>query len=146
MTRIFCGIYWHHGLRAAFCPIPHRSAQSPHRCTQVRTGPQVRLGGARVRKKTAPEVPKSPKPNRTGCNTHPHSFIHTPSGGWTFSRKLGPLLLLLLLLAAACSKPSKWSTASLRWLGVSDVRSRSCLSIAALSTACAFMIEHKFVG
>ena len=92
MTQIFCGIYWHPGLREAFCPTPHRSAQSPHRCSQVRTAPSRCVWGVPKLRKKVPEVPKSPNPNRTGRFTHPHSFTHThlPGAGrflktWTFA-------------------------------------------------------------
>ena len=88
MTQIFCGIYWHHGVWEALCQTPHRSAQSPHRCSQVRTGPSRCVWGVPKLRKKVPEVPKSPNPNRTGRFTHPHSFTHTPSGCRTFSKNL----------------------------------------------------------
>ena len=71
-----------------FLPTPHRSAQSPHKCAQVRTGPRSCVWGVPEVGKKVPEVPKSPKSNRTGRLTHPHSILHTPSGCQTFSKNL----------------------------------------------------------
>ena len=89
----------------------------------------MRLGGAKAKKKGtgSPQVSKS-KPHRS-FHASAQLYTHTFRVPDVF-KKLGPLLLLLLLLlAAACSELNKWSTASMRWLNVSDVRSRNCLSI-----------------